>query len=62
MLIKVNLRGTRRFVRPEETGLECDLPMGDLGLFMLMFIKAWAYISTFGTWLMGEMRPCATAR
>ena len=47
MLIKVNLRGMQHFVRHgKKPALMCDLPMGDLGLFMLMFIKgAWAYTS-----------------
>jgi hypothetical protein len=58
MLIKVNLRGMQHFVRRgKKPALMCDLPMGDLGLFMSMFIKEGVGIhtSTFGTWLMGEM-------
>tara|TARA_B100002019_G_scaffold244341_1_gene221279 strand:+ start:224 stop:547 length:324 start_codon:yes stop_codon:yes gene_type:complete len=58
MLIKVNLRGMQHFVRHgKKPALMFDLPMGDLGLSMLMFIKGGVgiHISTFGTWLMGEM-------
>ena len=58
MLIKVNLRGMRHFVRHgKKPALMCDLAMGDPGLFMSMFIKEGVGIRilTFGTWLMGEM-------